>query len=320
MARRALARLGRRPPPPAAPELAVRVFGIDFSNPVGLAAGFDKDAQAIAGARALGFGFVEVGTVTPKPQAGNPRPRLFRLARDRALINRMGFNNAGFETVYARIDRAKAAGAGPIGVNIGANRDSSDRVGDYVAGIERFSAVADYIAINVSSPNTPGLRALQSRAALEDLLDRVMAARARQSRQRPILLKIAPDLTEHDRSDIAAACRAFGVDGLIVSNTTIARPGALRSPAREQAGGLSGAPLFEPATALLADMRRLTGGAVPLVGVGGIMSPADARAKLEAGARLVQLYTGLVYEGPGLLRRITEALRASRRGEERFPD
>lgn len=297
------------------PRRAVTRFGVHFPTPVGLAAGFDKNATAIAGAFALGFGFTEVGTVTPRPQPGNPRPRLFRLAADRALINRMGFNNEGFDAVYPRVARARENGLGPIGVNLGANKTSEDKIGDYAAGVRRFADVADYLAINVSSPNTPGLRALQSREALERLLEGVIKARGQAPQRVPVLLKIAPDLTEADKDDIAAACLAFGVDGLIVANTTVARPPALRSLHRRESGGLSGAPLFTPSTELLADMRQRTEGRIPLVGVGGIMTPEDAQAKFAAGAALIQLYTGLVYAGPGLLRRIIEALDAH--GDER---
>jgi len=284
------------------------LFGRRFPNPIGLAAGFDKNATAIAGAFALGFGFVEVGTVTPKPQPGNARPRLFRLTADRALINRMGFNNDGFDAVYPRVARARARGLGPIGVNLGANKASEDKIADYAAGVRRFADVAHYLTINVSSPNTPGLRALQSREALERLLGRIMEARGQSPRRVPILLKIAPDLTPDDKQDIAAAVLSLGVDGLIVSNTTVARPPDLRSRRRTESGGLSGAPLRAPSTELIAEMRRLTDGRVPLVGVGGIMDAADAEEKFAAGARLLQLYTGLVFEGPALLRRLHVAL------------
>jgi len=303
---KALGRRGGAPKP--IPQRQVSLFGLDFPNPVGLAAGFDKNATAIAGARALGFGFTEVGTVTPRPQPGNPFPRLFRLVRDRALINRMGFNNDGFDAVYPRVEDAQAAGLGPIGVNLGANKASEDRVMDYAAGVRRFADVADYLTINISSPNTPDLRTLQSREALIRLLGRVMEARADRRRQVPILLKIAPDLTEADKDDIAAAALAYGVDGLIVSNTTLARPPTLCSRHRGEDGGLSGAPLLAPSTELLADMRVRTDGRVPLVGVGGIMCAEDAKAKLAAGAGLLQLYTGLVYAGPGLLAQILAAL------------
>jgi len=300
----------RQPADTRTEEDAVRLalFGLRFPNRVGLAAGFDKNGQAIAGARALGFGFTEIGTVTPRPQPGNPRPRLFRLGRDRALINRLGFNNAGHEVVHARLAATKAAGCGPVGVNLGANRDSEDPTGDYVAGVRRFADLADYLAINVSSPNTPGLRGLQAGDALTALLERVMAARAEQSRRVPILLKIAPDLAQSEIETIAERAQGTGLDGLIVSNTTTERPAALRSRHRRETGGLSGAPLRAPSSALLAEMHRLTGGELPLIGVGGILSGEDAVEKIRAGASLVQLYTGLIYEGPGLVSRCKAAL------------
>jgi len=300
--------MAHRPSPVDEGELAVEAFGLHFANPVGLAAGFDKNAEAIEGAQALGFGFTEVGTVTPKPQPGNPRPRLFRLSADRALINRMGFNNAGHEAVHARLAAAKTAGCGPVGVNLGANRDNEDPTSDYVTGVHRFSDIADYLAINVSSPNTPGLRDLQSGAALENLLARVMEARAGQSRRVPILLKIAPELAESGQYALADLARRYSLDGLIVSNTTTERPASLPARRRSEAGGLSGAPLMGPSTALLAEMHRLTDGKLPLIGVGGVMSGADAVEKRRAGASLVQLYTGLVYEGPGLVARCKAAL------------
>lgn len=304
----ALKLLDRRPPPTDPPELAVTAFGLQFSNPLGIAAGFDKNAEVPGALRALGFGFAEVGTLTPRPQTGNPPPRLLRLPAERALINRLGFNNAGFDAVRPRLEAAQASGIGPLGVNIGANRDSADPVADYVLGVETFGGLADYLAINISSPNTPGLRALQSREALTRLLDRVTAARDRLPRRTPLLVKIAPDLTPGDRDDIARVALDSGIDGLIVSNTSIARPDGLPDICRQMEGGLSGAPLMAPATALLGAMHDRLGDRLPLIGVGGVMNGMDAWAKIRAGATLVQLYTGLVYEGPGLIRRIRREL------------
>jgi len=299
----------QRTPDPAA--LAQRLWGLTFPNPIGLAAGFDKDAEAVAPLLGLGFGFVEVGTVTPRPQPGNPRPRLFRLPDDRAVINRLGFNSAGHAAVAARLRAHRDSGhAGVVGVNLGKNRDSADASADYVAGVERLGPLADYLAINVSSPNTPGLRALQGRAALESLLLAVRTARdALPAGQRPpLLLKIAPDLTAADRGDIAEVALATRIDGLIVTNTTLARPSGLHGRHRDEAGGLSGRPLFAPSTALLAEMRRLTEGRLPLIAVGGVASGADALAKIAAGASLVQLYTALIYDGPLLVSAIKRSL------------
>ncbi|RMD87714.1 MAG: quinone-dependent dihydroorotate dehydrogenase [Alphaproteobacteria bacterium] len=304
----ALRPLNRCPPRADDPALGIDLWGLHFANPIGMAAGFDKNAKVPAALRALGFGFVEVGAVTPRPQAGNPRPRLFRLTADRALINRLGFNNEGLARIAPRLAAAKARGIGPLGVNLGANKDSDDRVADYVTGVEALVSGADFVTVNVSSPNTPGLRSLQARDALADLLDRVLAARDAAPRRVPVLLKIAPDLDSEERQAIAALARESGLDGLVVSNTTLARPEGLGSPRRQEAGGLSGAPLFAPSTALLAEMYRRTEGRLPLIGVGGVMSAADAYAKIRAGASLVQLYTGLVYEGPGLVRRIKRDL------------
>ncbi|MBL8709554.1 MAG: quinone-dependent dihydroorotate dehydrogenase [Rhodospirillaceae bacterium] len=274
-----------------------------FPNPLGLAAGFDKNAEAIAGALALGFGFVEIGSVTPRPQAGNPRPRLFRLVGARAIINRMGFNNDGMEAVAARL-RKRVRGDGIVGVNLGKNKETEDAAADYETGIATLGPLADYLVINVSSPNTPGLRALQGKEPLVALVERARAARDALSARPPLLLKIAPDLTAEDRIDIAEVALLHGLDGLIVSNTTIARPPELDPVLAAEAGGLSGAPLMAPATALLRDMYRLTEGRLPLIGVGGVASAADAYAKIRAGASLVQLYSALVFEGPGLVRRI----------------
>jgi dihydroorotate dehydrogenase len=288
----------------AMPRLATHVAGIDFPNPVGLAAGLDKDARAIAGLMRLGFGAVEVGTLTPRAQPGNPRPRLFRLAEDRAIINRMGFNNGGLAAGVARAGAARRHG-GVLGINVGANKDATDRVADYVAGVSAAAPVADYVTINVSSPNTPGLRDLQHGAALAELLAACVAARG----TAPLFLKVAPDLEPALVDSIARAALDAGVDALIVSNTTVSRP-PLRSAHASEFGGLSGAPLRSLAAERLADFRRSTGGALPLIAVGGIDSGAEAYARIRAGASLVQVYTALIYDGPGLPRRIVAELTA----------
>ena len=293
------------------PRLATRAFGLDFPNPIGLAAGADKNAEAPDGALALGLGFVEVGTVTPKPQAGNPRPRLFRLAEDRAIINRMGFNNDGCEAVLARLSARH--GRGIVGVNIGANRDSTDRIGDYATGLAVFGALASYVTVNVSSPNTPGLRDLQARSELESLVARLGESRAELARPVPLLVKIAPDLDRDELAAIVEVCLAGGIDGIIVSNTTVSRP-PLRSTHAGEAGGLSGRPLFDLSTRTLAATYRLVGGRIPLIGVGGIDSADAAWTKITAGASLVQLYTALAFEGPELMTAIKRGL--SRRLDE----
>lgn len=295
------------------PGLAVEAFGLRFPNPVGLSAGFDKNAQVMGPMLHAGFGFVEVGTITPRPQPGNPRPRIFRLPADRAVINRLGFNNEGAEAARRRLDAFRAAGhRGLVGVNLGKNKDSADAAADYRVGAETLAAFADYLVINVSSPNTPGLRALQSIDELTRLVEAVRDARDRVVAGRPppaILVKIAPDLEAADEDAIGAFARDRRCDGLIVSNTTISRPANLADRAvAGEAGGLSGRPLFDLSTRRLRRMAALVEGAVPLVGVGGIGSAADARAKLEAGATLVQLYSALVYEGPGLVPRILDGL------------
>ena len=294
--------------------LRTRVWDLDFANPLGLAAGFDKDAEVADVLLRAGFGFVEIGSVTPRPQPGNPKPRIFRLTEDRALINRLGFNSAGLARVETNLRRRRAAApeGGLIGVNLGRNKDSAEAGPDYLAGLRALAPLADYLVINVSSPNTPGLRALQGREQLEALLAPLRAAlgEMKLGGRPPLLLKIAPDLTAEDRADIAEVALAQGLDGLIVSNTTIERPASLKSRFRGETGGLSGAPLFGPSTALLAEMYRLTSGRLPLVGVGGVSSGAEAYAKIRAGASLVQLYTGLVYQGPGLPRRILIELAA----------
>lgn len=283
---------------PDPPSLAVEIAGLAFPNPIGLAAGFDKDAEVFARILRAGFGFAEAGTVTPKPQAGNSKPRIFRLPEDRAVINRLGFNNGGLEPYAARL-AARDPAAGIVGANIGRNKDSDDAVADYVTGAKRVAPLCDYLTVNVSSPNTPGLRALQSKAALSELIEAVQKAVG--GTKPPIFVKIAPDLTEQDKDDIAEIALASGIAGLIVSNTTIERPEDLQSPHKAEAGGLSGAPLFAPSTAVLAEMYARTGGKLPLIGVGGVASGEDAYAKIHAGASLVQLYTSLVYRGPALI-------------------
>lgn len=295
---------GRRSLDP--PILKQRLWGLDFANPVGLAAGYDKDGRVPDAGLGLGFGFVEIGTVTPRPQPGNPKPRIFRLDEDRAIVNRLGFNSGGIEVVAGRLARRSRIGI--VGLNLGRNRDSVDAAADYEEGIRRGAALADYLVVNVSSPNTPGLRDLQRRAALEGLLLRLLRAREQSRARTPLLLKIAPDLTAEERSDIARVALDTGIDGLIVSNTTVERPAGLRSKAANEAGGLSGRPLFAASTSLLAEMYRLTEGRLALVGVGGIESAAGAYAKIRAGARLVQLYTALVFAGPALVGRIKRGL------------
>ncbi|WP_291849640.1 quinone-dependent dihydroorotate dehydrogenase [Bradyrhizobium sp.] len=296
---------------PDDPKLAVRAFGLNFPNPIGLAAGFDKSAEAPDALLRLGFGFVEIGTVTPKPQAGNPRPRLFRLDRDEAVINRMGFNNDGAEAVLRRL-AARASRSGIVGVNVGANKDSSDRVADYVRLIETFAPVASYFTVNVSSPNTPGLRNLQQSAALDDLLARAIDARERvraSAGDTPVLLKIAPDLSLGELDDVVHIARSRRVDGMIVANTTLARPQTLRETnrAREQ-GGLSGRPLFRLSTRMVAETYVRAEGAFPLIGVGGIDSGGAALTKIRAGANLIQLYSSLIYKGLGLIEDIKNDL------------
>ncbi|HEX9965242.1 MAG TPA: quinone-dependent dihydroorotate dehydrogenase [Allosphingosinicella sp.] len=284
--------------------LAIRVAGLDFPNPVGLAAGFDKDAEVHGQMLGLGFGFVETGTLTPRPQPGNPRPRLFRLAEDRAVINRMGFNNCGFAAAKARLAARRRRGI--VGVNIGANKDSEDRAADYVAGIREMAPVADYLTVNVSSPNTPGLRQLQDPKALAALLAAVLDARGPAGP--PVFLKIAPDLEAGEVDGIARAAIDSRVDGLIVSNTTVSRP-PLRSRHGGEGGGLSGAPLKGLALQRLKDFRAATGGRLPLIAAGGIEDGVDAFDRIRAGASLVQIYSALVYQGPGLAGRIAAELR-----------
>ncbi len=304
----AAARLPVSAPDDAA--LNVEAFGLRFPNPVGLAAGFDKNAEVPDAILTAGFGFAEVGTVTPRPQTGNPRPRIFRLVRDEAVINRLGFNNEGHAAALRRLEQ-RAGRPGIVGVNIGANKDSTDRAADYVAGIRAFAGVAGYFTLNVSSPNTPGLRDLQHEAALDDLIARSIEARdeaARDHPRRPLLLKIAPDITEGELDAIVAVARRRAIDGLIVSNTTISRPRLVDVRHVGEAGGLSGRPLFPLATRVLAQAYLRVEGAFPIVGVGGIDSAEAAWTKIRAGATLVQLYSALVYKGPGLVKEIKAGL------------
>lgn len=290
---------------PAKPgRLAIDVAGLRFPNPVGLAAGFDKDAEVVPALFGLGFGAVEVGSITPRPQAGNPKPRLFRLVEDRAVINRMGFNNGGAEAAARRL-ATRRRGAGVLGINIGANKDSTDRIADYALMTRQMAPLADYLAVNISSPNTPGLRALQDEGALTELLDAVFEARGGEGP--PVFLKVAPDLERTDIDAIARIALGSALNGLIVSNTTISRPG-LRSAQAAETGGLSGAPLRDLALERLRDFRKATGGAIPLIGVGGIATAEDAWARIRAGASLVQLYSAMVYEGPALPKRMTRGL------------
>ena len=290
--------------------IAQTVFGLSFPNPVGIAAGYDKDARVPDGVLGLGCGFAEIGTVTPKPQVGNPQPRVFRLISDHGLINRLGFNNGGHAAALGRLEGRHHKG-GIVGVNIGANKDSTDRSADYVKGIETFHHAASYFTVNISSPNTPGLRDLQAPEALDELLERVMAARAAQEAmggpRRPIIVKIAPDIAEDDIAPICERLKAHAVDGIAVSNTTLSRSGLTDAKSGE-AGGVSGRPLFNRSTAMLARVYRASHGEIPLIGIGGIDSPAAALAKIEAGATLLQLYTGLIYEGPALIGRIKSHL------------
>ncbi len=300
---------------PRDPILATRLLGMALPNPIGLAAGFDKDARAIRGLARAGFGFVECGTTTPRPQSGNPKPRLFRLAEDGAVINRMGFNNAGVEAFAKRLGSRVG---GVVGANLGANKDSVDRVADYIHGLERLWGLADYFTLNISSPNTPGLRELQGREALEEMLARVVDARnglVAGGANPPLFLKISPDLAEGDIDDIVETAVRHGLEGLIVSNTTLARPRSLTGSAREEAGGLSGAPLMGPSTRLLRQVFLAAKGRLRLIGVGGVASGADAYAKIRAGADAVQLYTALALRGPSLVGEIRRDLAACLRAD-----
>jgi dihydroorotate dehydrogenase len=296
------------------PRLSVRAFGLNFPSPVGMAAGFDKNAEVPDVLLRLGFGFVEVGTITPRPQGGNPRPRLFRLDADGGVINRLGFNSQGADAVLRRL-AARAGAGGVVGINVGANKDSPDRVADYVALIERFASVASYVTVNISSPNTPGLRNLQQAAALDDLLARVVDARERMAPHAgptPVLLKIAPDLSLAELDDVVGIARSRRVDGMIVGNTTLARPPSLReTKLAGEAGGLSGSPLRVLATRMLAETYVRVEGVFPLIGAGGIDSGAAALAKIRAGATLLQLYSSLVFRGLGLVAEIKSALLAA---------
>jgi dihydroorotate dehydrogenase len=306
---KALAALPMPAPGAEDASLAVEAFGLRFANPIGLAAGFDKNGLIAGKAAALGFGFAEVGTLTPRPQAGNPKPRLFRLADQGGVINRFGFNNLGHAAAKKRLRRGGAI----VGVNIGANKDAADRIADYVAGIDAFADMADYFTVNVSSPNTPGLRDLQKPDALDELLARVIAARDTKGRtygRRPVLLKIAPDLALHELDDIVKIARRRRVDGMIVSNTTISRPVPTGARYASEAGGLSGRPLFNLSTHMLAQTFVRVEGRFPLVGVGGVDGPEAAWTKIEAGATLIQLYSALVFQGPGLLDAIKRGLAA----------
>jgi dihydroorotate dehydrogenase len=304
------------------PVLATQAFGLSFPNPVGLAAGFDKHAEAVDGTLGLGFGFVEVGGVTPLPQPGNPRPRVFRLPEDEAVINRYGLNSEGMEAMARRLAARRRRG-GLVGVNLGANKDSADRAADYAILARHLAPHADFLTINVSSPNTPGLRDLQAEAALDDLVARMLAARdevAAGGRPVPVLLKIAPDLTLPELDGMVAVARKRAIDGMIVSNTTVARPQTLRGEARRETGGLSGRPLFAASTRLLAETFLRVEGQFPLIGVGGVDSPETAFAKIRAGATLVQFYTAMVFRGPGLVQTIKAGLttQARKAGVERI--
>jgi dihydroorotate dehydrogenase len=309
---KALSLLPYRQPPREDQRLQIEVAGLSFPNPVGIAAGFDKNAQAMDAMLGLGFGFAEIGTVTPLPQTGNPRPRLFRLPHDKAVINRFGFNNEGMVAVAERL-RIRAHRQGIVGINIGANKDAHDRTQDYVTGIKQFADLASYFTVNISSPNTPGLRDLQHEAALDDLLARVVDARdhARPDTPPPIFLKIAPDLDPTGLDQITQTALKRKLDGLIVSNTTLARPPLRDASLAQEAGGLSGTPLFAKSTRILAEVYERIGSSMPLIGVGGIDDAESALAKFEAGASLIQLYSALIYQGPQLLETIKQGLIAT---------
>ena len=310
---------GPKPKTPPDPVLRTAMGGIELAHPVGLAAGFDKNAEASDALLCAGFSFVEVGGVTPRPQAGNPQPRLFRLREDAAVINRMGFNNEGLDVVKARLEaRQENPAPGVLGVNLGANKDSEDRAGDYAILLKALSGLADFFTLNVSSPNTPGLRGLQTGEALNDLLKKVNDVRWAE----PVFIKIAPDIEDADVDAILETITAYKLSGLIVSNTTIQRPNTLKSDHREEQGGLSGKPLFERSTAVLRAFRKAAGPDLPIIGVGGVDGPETAYAKIRAGANAVQLYTALVYQGPGLAVRIRDGLAEllKRDGYERLAD
>jgi dihydroorotate dehydrogenase len=300
-------------PTPTDARLAQTVYGLSVPNPIGIAAGYDKDARVPNAILGLGCGFAEVGTITPKPQTGNAKPRVFRLVTDHAVINRLGFNNGGHAAAFARLEARPKRGV--VGVNIGANKDTDDKAADYVLGLETFNALASYFTVNISSPNTPGLRDLQAPAALDALLERIMARRdtlvANGAPKRPIIVKIAPDIAEADLAAIVERMVAHKVDGIAVSNTTLARSALHDQITAREMGGLSGRPLFQRSTITLARVYQLTGGKIPLIGIGGIDSGTSALAKIEAGATLIQLYTGLIYEGPGLIGAIKTTLSAT---------
>ncbi|MBT4006600.1 MAG: quinone-dependent dihydroorotate dehydrogenase [Rhodospirillales bacterium] len=313
------------------PSLAIQLWGRDFINPLGLAAGFDKNARVIGPVLDMGFGFTEIGTVTPKAQPGNPKPRIFRLKEDKAVINRLGFNNLGVDGAEANLMRWRekqnqGPNPGLVGINIGKNKDATDGAADYGFCAGKLGGYADYLVINVSSPNTPGLRALQSAAALEEILgavgDALADAELAGGKGIPVLVKISPDLGDGDLADIVAMACGGQMDGLVISNTTLDRPKSLQSAHRPQQGGLSGKPLFEPSTQLLGAVWRETEGKIPLIGVGGIASAEDAYAKIRAGASLISLYTGLVYQGPKLVEEILTGLvaRLTRDGYGRIQD
>lgn len=302
--------LPRLPAPPDDPRLAISAFGLHFPNPLGLAAGFDKNGEVVDYILHLGFGFTEVGTITPWPQLGQSRPRLFRLSRDEAVVNRLGFPSQGHSAVHTRL-ALRTQKPGIVGINLGANKDSRDREDDYVRGIEAFADVADYFTINISSPNTPGLRDLQRADVLDDLLARVLAVRDEQAKRfgrKPVLVKIAPDLALGELDEIVKCARSRKIDGLIVSNTTVSRPAALLDLAASEPGGLSGRPLFGLSTQMIAAAYLRTENQFPLIGVGGVDSAETAFAKIEAGASLVQLYTSFVFKGLGLADEIKRGL------------
>ena len=294
------------------PELITTVGGLTLPNPVGLAAGFDKDCDVPDAMLAAGFGFVECGTVTPRPQIGNAKPRLFRLTEDQAVINRMGFNNGGLESFKDRLTKRHGKD-GIVGANLGANKDSTDRVEDYVKGLKALWGLSDYFTINISSPNTPGLRDLQNENAMDELLGRIAEARAELTGDKPsfpMFLKVAPDLDHGEIERIVEQARMYGMNAIIISNTTIARPDTLQSQFKGEGGGLSGAPLFEPSTEILKEFYAAAQGKIDLIGVGGISSGSQAYAKIRAGAKAVQLYSALVYQGPGLVTEINRDLKA----------
>lgn len=296
--------------------LEVSVLGLRFKNPIGIAAGFDKHGEAVDGLYKLGFGFVEVGTVTPKPQEGNPKPRVFRLTADNAIINRYGFNSCGLAEVHMRLKAREETQQGrskaglPLGINLGKNKLSRDAGADYLEGVKVLGPLADYLVVNVSSPNTPGLRDLQGKAELRQLLHTVLKERdaLQEQRKPPVLVKIAPDLTAQDKQDIADVVTELGVDGLMVSNTTVSRPETLQDPSKSEVGGLSGEPLRDLSTRTVREMYNLTKGKIPIIGIGGVASGQDAMDKIRAGASLVQLYTALTYQGPPVVIKIKREL------------